>query len=151
MQDDIPDSWESEDTLADSQKFESLQSDNHEGRCKSDMSGKCDSGDTHVMTQYGDTGATQTPTDCHYIYQLGPKNQTPTVKIDFTSHPASRCIFSIHCCPDTGATVSVVKASIVKQKNLKILPSGISNLRDAQGIFMKVEGKVFVSIRGGDC
>ena len=88
---------------------------------------------------------------CHYIYQLGPKNQTPTVKIDFTSHPASRCIFSIHCCPDTGATISVIKASIVKQKKLKILPSGISNLRDAQGIFMKVEGKikVFVSIRGG--
>ena len=87
----------------------------------------------------------------HHIFQLGPKHQTPTVKLDFSSHPASRISFSIHSCPDTGATISIIKEGIAKKKNMKILPSGISNLRDAQGIFMKVEGKVrlFVSIRGG--
>ena len=87
----------------------------------------------------------------HFVFQIGPKNQTPTVKLDFSSHPASRISFSIHSCPDTGATISIMKASIAKQKNMKKISSGISNLMDAQGVFMKVEGKVriFVSIRGG--
>ena len=87
----------------------------------------------------------------HFCYQLGPKNQTPTVKVDFSTHPKSRASFSIHSCPDTGATISIIKASIAKDKKLKLLASGISNLRYAQGIFMKVDGKVrvYVSIRGG--
>ena len=87
----------------------------------------------------------------HFCYQIGSKNQTPTVKMDFSTQPNSRASFSIHSCPDTGATKSIIKASIVRDKKLKLLPSGDSSLRDAQGIFMKVDGKVrvYVSIRGG--
>ena len=87
----------------------------------------------------------------NFCYQLGPRNKTPTVKVDFSTHPNSRSSFSIHSCPDTGATISIIKAIIVKEKKLKLLDSGISSLRDAQGIFMKVDGKVrvYVSNRGG--
>ena len=87
----------------------------------------------------------------HFCYQLSSRNQTPTVQMDFSTKPNSRTSFSIHSCPDTGATKSIIRAGIVRDKKLQLLPSGDSSLRDAQGVYMKVEGKVriYVSIRGG--
>ena len=123
---------------------------------------KCDSQSRHEMSARGNQtdishndphGAREThgARENHFCYRLASNNQTPTVQMDFSTKPNSRISFSIHSCPDTGATKSVIRAGIVRDKKLQILPSGDASLRDAQGVYMKVEGKVrvYVSIRGG--
>ena len=116
---------------------------------------KCDSQSRHEMPESARGNQNDTfqngARENHFCYQIASKNQTPTVQMDFCTQPNSRASFSIHSCPDTGATKSIIKASIVRDKKLKLLPSGDSSLRDAQGVYMKVEGKVrvYVSIRGG--
>ena len=116
---------------------------------------KCDSQSRHEMPESARGNRNDTfqngARENHFCYQLASRNQTPTVQMDFSTQPNSRTSFSIHSCPDTGATKSIIRASIVRDKKLKLLPSGDSSLRDAQGVYMKVDGKVrvYVSIRGG--
>ena len=117
---------------------------------------KCDSQSRHEMPESDRGNRNDTfqngARENHFCYQIASRNQTPTVQMDFSTQPNSRASFSIHSCPDTGATKSIIKASIVRDKKLKLLPSGDSSLRDAQGVYMKVDGKVrvYVSIRGGE-